>query len=113
MRRLLQEIGRAARTRFGNLFWVDLTMKYVDRHLAVRRDDRFTRAVITDVRYPNEVYAIRIRGGVVWRIERPGVEVLNHESEHALDGWDSYDRIVKNGGDLEDLAQTVQALRDE
>ncbi len=44
--------------------------------------------VVSDMRYRNEAQAIRHRGGVLIRIERPGVGPINdHISEHDLDGW--------------------------
>lgn len=44
-----------------------------------------TRYVITDVRFLNECVAIQARGGVVIRITRPGVPLLDHPSESQID----------------------------
>lgn len=42
--------------------------------------------VISDVRFPNEFYAIKSRGGTIWRILRPDTAPVNgHSSETALD----------------------------
>jgi cytidylate kinase len=35
--------------------------------------ERFPRVVADDVRFPNEVDTIRAQGGVIWRIDRPGL----------------------------------------
>lgn len=43
--------------------------------------DRFPHVVVDDVRFPNEVEAIRARGGQIWRIERPGLVAGGHVSE--------------------------------
>jgi hypothetical protein len=43
--------------------------------------DRFNRVVVDDVRFPNEVDIIRNRGGVIWRLERPGLAAGSHVSE--------------------------------
>lgn len=42
---------------------------------------------LTDVRYKNEVEWIRSIGGIVVRIHRPGVELIDSESEKNLDDW--------------------------
>ena len=48
--------------------------------------------VVSDMHYRNEAQAIRHRGGVLIRIERPGVGPINdHISEHDLDGWTDWD----------------------
>jgi hypothetical protein len=39
------------------------------------------RVVADDVRFPNEVDAIRAAGGQVWRVHRPGVVASSHVSE--------------------------------
>lgn len=60
--------------------------------------------VADDCRFPNEVAAIRERGGKVWRIERPGTVALDHASEkHELD----VDEVIVNDGDLCDLQTKV------
>jgi hypothetical protein len=77
--------------------------------------------VISDVRFPNEVAAIRARRGVVLRVERPapaveaaGAEAIlagrdpNHASERALDGVEA-DIVIANDGGLEELASATRA----
>lgn len=41
-------------------------------------------AIITDVRFPNEAERIRSIGGVIWRINRPGLPEEKHASETPL-----------------------------
>ncbi len=66
--------------------------------------------IVTDVRFPNEAEAIKDRGGVIIRIDRPGVEPVNaHPSEVALDNWD-FDYKIANVSDLPALKQTVEVL---
>lgn len=66
--------------------------------------------VITDVRFPNEAQAIKDRGGVIVRIDRPGVKPVNaHPSETALDNWD-FDYKIANASDLVALQQSVEVL---
>jgi hypothetical protein len=66
--------------------------------------------IVTDVRFPNEAEAIKDRGGIIIRIDRPGVEPVNaHPSEVALDKWD-FDYKIANVSDLPALKQTVEVL---
>ncbi len=69
------------------------------------------RLVVTDVRMPPEVKALRDVGGVIWRIERPGLGVREHEhgTETALDGA-RVDAVVMNDGSLSLLARRIEAL---
>lgn len=89
--------------------------------------------IITDVRFPNEVHAIKQRGGKIIRIQRNryrcqncsslvvgrfncqncGTDQLidepysNHESETALDKYRNWDHIIYNNGTLEELTEKV------
>jgi hypothetical protein len=98
-RRLLQVMGtEVGRDMFGDNFWVDQALREV-------QDDDL--AVFTDCRFPNEAQAIKDRGGVVWRVERPGFGPINgHASETSLDDWD-FDGIIQNNGTLDDLTYKV------
>jgi hypothetical protein len=99
VRVLLQRLGTGVgRELWGEDFWVDLAF----------RDLKFSEDyVFTDVRFPNEVEAIRGRGGVVWNVVRPGVGVANgHVSESALAGF-VFDETIVNDGSLEDLEGKV------
>lgn len=101
---LLQRIGVAAREVFGDDVWVNLAMRQVDLLLS-----EGARVCVTDVRFRNEVDAIRERGGIVFRVVRPGIEAPNgHVSEHALDSVPLH--AVVNDGTLADLSSTVGRL---
>jgi hypothetical protein len=68
--------------------------------------------IITDVRFPNEAQAIKDRGGIVLRIERPGGESHcggAHASETALDDYD-FDIVINNDGTIEELIDKVKQL---
>ncbi len=55
-----------------------------------------------DLRFPNEYEAVRLAGGVVIRVERPGVAQAAHESEaHALSF--EADIVFTNDHTLDDL----------
>ena len=60
--------------------------------------------IITDVRFPNELKAVKDKEGITLRIVRPSSEHLSssHISETALDRSD-FDYTILNNGSLEDL----------
>ena len=97
IRPVLQAWGHGMRTLFGSDYWVttlaqDPFWSFIDNDSVV---------FIDDVRYLNEIEWILHNGGCViklWcdvdtRINRgasPDPELLNHESETSLDGFNSY-----------------------
>jgi hypothetical protein len=105
VRRLLQRLGtEAGRDVLGPDVWVDAAVRKMD----LESEENY---VVSDVRFPNELQAIRSYGQV-WRIERPGCEPVNgHVSETALDGA-RFDRVISNNGSIDDLAERVLRLVD-
>lgn len=99
VRGLLQRLGtEVGRNILGDSIWVDTALRKV-------KDGDY---VISDVRFPNEYFAISERGGRLLRIKRPGTEPINaHPSETALDHIAS--ESIRNDGTLEDLHGKVQA----
>lgn len=72
--------------------------------------ETFPNWIITDTRFPNEAQAIKDAGGIVIRVDRPGVKAINaHPSETGLDDWD-FDHRIMNGSDLTALAFTVSNI---
>lgn len=66
--------------------------------------------VVTDTRFPNEAQAIKDAGGIVIRIDRPGVKPINpHPSETALDDW-NFDYKVANVSDIFALSHTIKQI---
>lgn len=120
-RQYLQNFGNQARIQFGDTFWIDQVlptpvdhcpgMDILDhsvqnaRHLR-RRFPGVDAVAITDLRYPNEAERVRNLGGVIWRVNRPGLTSDGHASEIPLDD-DLVDYEILNDGDLETLKQRV------
>lgn len=101
VRRLLQALGVAMRETIHEKVWVNATLANMDRN---------KNYVITDVRFPNEAYAIRDLGGKIWRVQRPGVAPVNHHvSETAMDGF-LYDGVINN--DPSNIVAFETQLRD-
>jgi hypothetical protein len=96
-RRLMVTLG----TEWGR----DLIRADLWTRLWAARADQFDLVIADDVRFPNEVEAIRNRGGILWKIERPGLERGTHASE-ALEV--DADRTILNSGTLEELRSNVR-----
>jgi hypothetical protein len=98
-RLLLQLLGtECGREIIHPNIWVNATMADYISYSARGSDYEFEESnwIITDVRFPNEVRAIEESGGIVIRIERPGLESSDHESETALDDWDFKYKITND-----------------
>lgn len=94
VRGLLQRFGtEVGREMFGEDFWVDYAMSQIPDG---------AKAVIADVRFPNEADAIKKLGGKVVRIDRGGSPANTHVSETALDDY-VFDVILHNKEDLDRL----------
>jgi hypothetical protein len=66
--------------------------------------------IITDVRFPNEAQAIKDKGGIIIRVDRPEVTPINdHPSETGLDDW-KFDYKIANVSDIFSLKQTVEQI---
>jgi len=89
-------------------------------------ENTYPKWIITDVRFPNEVDAIKERGGIVIRVNRPKIKVITddlvidiihnsknfgieeHESETALDQYKDFDYVVTNDGTINDLVEKLK-----
>lgn len=102
VRDFLQKLGTdAIRDNLHENTWVNATLA-----------DYTTESnwIITDTRFPNEAEAIKKAGGIVIRINRPGVQPINpHPSETSLDDWE-FDAVINNDGDVSDIVHKVGLL---
>ena len=109
-RRLLQTLGTDwGRNMIHEEIWVMATMQRIEA------SPEFDYC-LTDVRFPNEAAAIKARGGVVWRVVRPGFGVLDgetasHESERGIPDEYIDDEVVNGGGILALQAAVDAAIR--
>ena len=105
VRELLQKIGTdALRDNLHQDVWVNALM--VDYNPTLNW-------VITDTRFPNEAEAIKKAGGIIIRIERPGVKPVNpHPSETSLENW-KFDHVIINDGSLTDLTKKIKKVLKE
>lgn len=101
VRELLQKLGTdCIRDRLHQNAWVNaLFADYSDSQ----------KWIVPDTRFANEYGAIRDRGGIVIRVERPGAKTGSHPSETALDGFE-FDYTIVNDGDLNELTVKVYEM---
>lgn len=104
IRKLLQAYGMAARKEDPN-WWVKRLFNNIDMLY-----DGEHRIIIDDVRFENEVDAIRAAGGYVYRMinvdASPVYSGFEDESETALDNYEGFDGyFVAGAGQVELLAK--------
>ncbi|MEU7190922.1 hypothetical protein [Streptomyces sp. NPDC045369] len=109
VRRTLQRLGQSVRDQDDRL-WLRLALAKVDVA------DRWSvPVVITDCRYRNEAHALRARGFLLVRVERPGehgptsADQREHQSETELDGFGP-DAVLTNGGTVAELHALADRL---
>ena len=133
-RLLLQIIGtECIRDKVHPNAWVNAL--FADYKYKIHRSEVPTRAagfidqhvypnwIITDMRFPNELEAVKSRGGITIRVNRPydslnqdslfslqkQQETNNHPSETALDNAE-FDYVINNDSSIEDLIHTVSLI---
>lgn len=124
-RQYLQNVGNEARKLFGDTFWIDMVLPptraayegWEDQVQAAQAAvlERLYPGVdclcITDLRYPNEAERVKALGGVVWEVQRPGLESDGHASEQPLPGA-LIDYVIDNVGSIRDLEDSVERALD-
>lgn len=132
-RLLLQVIGtECIRDKVHPNAWVNAL--FADYKYEIHRSEVPTRAagfidqhvypnwIITDMRFPNELEAVKNRGGITIRVNRPYSTVAGdngipatfnhaqfHPSETALDDAE-FDYTIENDSSIEDLIHTVSLI---
>lgn len=91
---------------------------------------KYPHWIITDVRFPNEINAIKRRGGIIIRVERnfilrtgykdlddlitngtvEEIKKYTHDSETELDNYEDWDIIFHNNDSLEELIENVKLV---
>ena len=103
VRDILQRLGtEVGRQLIDPSVWITIAMN--------RANDIDGHVVFTDCRFPNEVEAVRSRGGLLVRVHRSGVDSVNdHVSESAIDDIPA-DLTVLNIGAKSDLADHARTI---
>jgi hypothetical protein len=106
-RQMAQTLG----TEWGRSLQPDFWLRIADGFLASVAAQGETHFVISDVRFQNEADWVRERGGVIWRIEREGIEPVRAHASEAEINQLQVDAVIPNHGSLEELENAVwQAL---
>lgn len=73
---------------------------------------RMPHWIITDTRFPNELAAVKEKGGITVKIVRNGTTDIGatHSSETALDHVTNWDYVIDNNGSLEDLKRQLSEI---
>lgn len=99
VRELLQGIGQGLRDAIDFDLWVKILFA---------NTEGWSNYIIADVRYPNEVKAIKERNGILLRIDRESAGAGNHSSETALDDYKEWDVHIENNSSIEDLFESMR-----
>ena len=99
VRELLQGIGQGLRDAIDPNLWVKILFA---------NTEGWSNYIIADVRYPNEIKAIKERNGILLRIDRKGAGAGNHSSETALDDYKEWDVHIENNNSIEDLFEAMR-----
>lgn len=112
-REILQVAGMAMRDICPNI-WVDKALSTIESFGGYTDSMSF---VVSDVRFLNEVEALKQRGAKIWRIKRAGSGarggVAYHPSEMELANYPDVDLEIDNNGTLEQLGETIDSLLTE
>ena len=110
-----------------NALFADYKAKWVPTGDSVAEEDvslekEYPNWIITDMRFPNEMEAVKNRGGITIRVNRPYSTVAGdngipatfnhaqfHPSETALDDAE-FDYTIENDSSIEDLIHTVSLI---
>ena len=105
VRRILQWWGTEYRRAQDPDYWTKAWGRKIEQY-----DLGQTHILIDDVRFMNELNAIRDHNGLIVKIERPGFNgANNHSSETSLDDFREWDDILVNDGTLEQFGRKVES----
>ena len=106
VRRILQWWGTEYRREQDADYWTKAWVQRVEQN-----DSAKTHILVDDIRFMNELKALKSKGGLIVKIERPGFTGAgNHASETSLDDYDEWDHVVNNDGSLQDFLDKISAL---
>ena len=111
-RQVLLDLGKLGRS-YNSDIWIDATIQHTNKHLRSNPDDLI---IIADVRFRNELSALKRDGFTVCRITRPTNNFeLNDISEVDLDGVpdSEFHFVIHNDGSINSLAEKAKNLANQ
>jgi hypothetical protein len=107
-RQLAQTLGTEWARHQRADFWLQVADRTMAQAMLTNRSERDVLFVVSDVRFSNEAQWLRERGGVIWRIERPGCNpVRDHVSETGMAAIKA-DKTLLNDGSMDHLQHLVE-----
>jgi hypothetical protein len=104
-RQIMQLWGTEYRRKQNPAYWT----RIVSEKVRIQRANGQRHFVITDVRYPNEAETVKLMGGSIWQVVRPGAGAVNSHSSEVAGAEFEPARVIRNDGDLRQLRSTVLA----
>lgn len=113
-RKILQLLGtEAGREIIHPNIWVNSLMSEYRGSVDTRANipDWESKWIITDMRFPNELDAVKAKKGITIRVNRPDTDHLSgsHASETALDE-SKFDYTIENNSTIKDLFENVKLI---
>lgn len=107
-REVLIALGEGFREKLNTDFWVKKWLQ------AVTSEGYSNKVVVEDIRRENEEAAVRKLGGIIVRIERPGLVVPERWRSHATETFvPKCDYVINNTRGFDVLRERVDALVEE
>lgn len=127
VRQLMQRVGESIREGVHKDFWInalfeDYNTEYIGGEEKVASDGGYYSSpsykiypkwIISDVRYLNEVEAIKARGGIILRINRDLPSDDTHASEIELDDYEGFDWEIDNLTSLDTLQESTKLFLEQ
>ena len=122
-RELLQKLGtEAMRNGLHENVWVNALFADYNatgynytgcKNKVIQGEWEYPNWIITDMRFPNEFDAVKVRGGITIRVNRTNrwnkPQDIEHASETALDNH-NFDYVIDNNGSISDLITKVREI---
>lgn len=110
VREMLVEIGTGLRNTFHADIWVNALFADYTKY-SFTHNDKLVKPdwIITDMRFPNEIKAVKDRDGYTIRVNSDRAMQSNRESETALDSAE-FDFVIDNNGDMKELLEKVKVI---
>ncbi len=106
VRRILQWWGTEYRREQDADYWTKAWASKVEEN-----DLETTHILVDDIRFMNELDALKNEGGLIVKIERPGFNGAgNHASETSLDDYSGWDEVINNNGTLQQFLDKITEL---
>lgn len=100
-RKMFQMIGTDI---MRNHFHTDIWLLALKKKLT-----QYENVIITDIRFINEYDFVKNLGGIIIKIVRPNISILNHSSELNIDNFE-YDYSIINNNDMTCLLFRINKL---